>query len=161
MFFLGGVFDVMHQWRYFHHLDVLQLGIEILNFLARVVDFVPLEFGRLQGLTGGHRFVQIRAGGIDFFGEFERGVNTSPGQFAGVVVGRNVQVVLLRHHFDATFTILHVHRPLDVRTTVVFEPQINRYCHVTSPFHLLTHHHPAMAQRGRLAYDRHWPAVPD
>jgi hypothetical protein len=63
---------------HFHHLDVFQFGVEILNFLARVVDFVPLEFSRLQGLAGGHRLVQIRAGRVDFFGEQERRVNTGP-----------------------------------------------------------------------------------
>ena len=95
-----------------------------------VVDLVPLEFRRLEGLTGGHRLVQIRAGGVDFLGEQERRVDTGAGQFAGVVIGRDVQVMLLSHHFDTAFTILNVDRPFNVRAAVVFQPKINRNCHV-------------------------------
>ena len=76
--------DVVHFRCDFHQLDVFQFGVEIFNFLTGVVDFVPLELSRLQGLTGGHRFVQIRAGRVDFFGKQERRVYTGSGQFASV-----------------------------------------------------------------------------
>ncbi len=71
---VGGVFDVVHQGIHFHHLDVLKFGIEILHFLAGIVDSVPLKLGGLQGLTGGHRLVQVGAGGVDLLGEQERRV---------------------------------------------------------------------------------------
>ncbi|MNH48043.1 hypothetical protein D3C79_1115940 [compost metagenome] len=56
-------------------------------------------------------------------------MNTGTGQLARVVIGRDVQFVLLRHHFDATFAVLNIHRPFDVCTAVVFQPQINANCH--------------------------------
>ncbi|MNO62094.1 hypothetical protein D3C76_527650 [compost metagenome] len=119
----------MHDRVYLHDLHVFQFGVEILHFLARIVDFVPLEFSRLQGLTGGHCLVEVRAGRIDFFGKQERRVNAGPGQFAGVVIGRDVQVMLLSHHFDAAFTVFNIYGTFNVRTAVVFQPQINGNCH--------------------------------
>ena len=103
--FFRRILDVVHFRAHFHHLHVFEFGVEVLHFLARVVDLVPLEFRRLEGLTGGHRLVQIRAGRVDFLGEQERRVDTGAGQFAGVVIGRDVQVMLLSDNFDATFTI--------------------------------------------------------
>ncbi|MNV67023.1 hypothetical protein D3C71_1598050 [compost metagenome] len=126
----GRILDVVHFRRDFHHLDVLKFGVEILHFLTRIVDFVPLELGRFQGLTGGNGLVQVRARGVDFLGEQERRMDTRAGQLAGIVVGRDVQVMFLSDHFDAAFTILNVYGTFDVRTAVVFQPQINRNCHV-------------------------------
>ena len=77
----GGILDVVHFWCNFHQFDVFQFGVEILNFLACVVDFVPLKFSRLQGLARGHGFVEVRAGRVDFFGKQERRVNAGAGQF--------------------------------------------------------------------------------
>ena len=59
------ILDVVHHRIHFHHFHVLKFGVEVLHFLARVVDFVPLEFRRLEGLTGGHSLVQVRAGRVD------------------------------------------------------------------------------------------------
>lgn len=42
---VGRVFDVVHQRIHFHHLDVLKRGVEILHFLASIVDPIPLELG--------------------------------------------------------------------------------------------------------------------
>lgn len=55
------ILDVVHHRIHLHYLHVLKLRVEVLHFLACVVDFVPLEFRRLEGLTGGHSLVQIRA----------------------------------------------------------------------------------------------------
>ncbi len=129
MFLERRILDVVHHWIHFHQFDVFQLRVEVLYFLTRVVDFVPLEFSRFQGLAGGHRLVQVRAGSVDFFGEQERRVDTGSGQLAGVIIGRDVQVMLLRHHLNAALTVLHVHGTFNVRATVVFQPQINRDCH--------------------------------
>ncbi len=98
------ILDVVHHRIHFHHFHVFQFGVEVLNFLARVVDFVPLEFRRLQGLTGGHSLVQVRAGRVDFLGEQERRVDTGTSQLAGIVVGRDVQVMLLSDNLDAAIT---------------------------------------------------------
>ncbi|CAM8323347.1 hypothetical protein KLMIMM109B2_28060 [Klebsiella michiganensis] len=57
-------------------------------------------------------------------------MDTGTRQLAGVVIGRDVQVVFLGHHFDTAFTILNVHGTFNVRTAVVLQPQINRNCHV-------------------------------
>lgn len=37
------ILDVIHFRIHFHYLHVFQFGVEVLHFLARVVDFVPLE----------------------------------------------------------------------------------------------------------------------
>lgn len=126
----GGILDVVHFWCNFYQLDVFQLGVEILNFLACVIDFVPLEFSRLQGLARGHGFVEVRAGRVDFFGKQERRVNTGAGQFASIVIGRDVQVVFLSNNFDASFAIFHIYGTLNVSAAIVFQPQINWDCHV-------------------------------
>ena len=65
-------------------------------------------------------------------------MDTGTGQLAGVIVGRDVQVMLLGHHLDAAFTILNVHRPFDVRAAVVLQPQIDWYCHVNYSVKLLS-----------------------
>ncbi len=83
---VGGVFDVVHQGIHFHHLDVLKFGIEILHFLAGIVDSVPLELSGFQGLASGHCLVQVGAGGVDLLGEQERRMNTRAGQFAKVLL---------------------------------------------------------------------------
>ncbi|MNO06788.1 hypothetical protein D3C81_2287270 [compost metagenome] len=57
-------------------------------------------------------------------------MDTRTGQLAGVVVGRDVQVVFLSHHFNAALAVFHVYGTFDVRTAVVFQPKINRNCHV-------------------------------
>gem|GEM_PF-3756838 len=57
-------------------------------------------------------------------------MDTRAGQLAGVIVGRDVQVMLLGHHFDAAFTVLNVHGTFNVRAAVVFQPQIDWNCHV-------------------------------
>ncbi|ABP39893.1 conserved hypothetical protein [Yersinia pestis Pestoides F] len=123
------IFHVVHFRRNFNHFDVFQFGVEIFNFLASVINAVPFELGGFQCLTGGHRFVQVRGRRIDFFGENERGVDTGTGQFAGIVIGWDVQVMVLCHDLNAAFTALHINRTLDVRTAVVFQPQINWNCH--------------------------------
>ena len=41
--------------------------------------------------------VQVGAGGVDLLGEQERRMNTRAGQFAGVVIGRDVQAVSYTH----------------------------------------------------------------
>lgn len=51
--------DVVYHRIHFH---VLKPGVEGLNVLACVVDFVPLKFRRPEALTGGHGLVQVRAG---------------------------------------------------------------------------------------------------
>ena len=134
MLLVGRVLDVVHQRVDLHHLHVLKLRVEVLHFLTGVVDFVPAEFSRLQRLAGGHRLIQVRAGGVDFLGEQERRVDSRAGQLPGVVIGRDVQVMLLRHHLDAALAVLHVHGTFDVRAAVVLQPQIDWYCHITSPF---------------------------
>ncbi|VAM40893.1 Uncharacterised protein [Enterobacter hormaechei] len=132
------IFDVVHLRIHFHQLHILKLRVEVLHFLARVIDSVPFELGRFQGLAGRHRLVQVRAGGVYFLGEQERGVDTGAGQLAGIVIGRDVQVVLLGHHFDTAFTILNVHGPFDVRAAVVLQPQIDWNCHVNYSVTLLS-----------------------
>jgi hypothetical protein len=59
----------MHQRSDFHQFDVLKRGVEILHFLARIIDAIPFELSGFQGLTGGNGLVQIGAGRIDLFGE--------------------------------------------------------------------------------------------
>ncbi len=61
----------MHQGIHFHHLDVLKFGIEILHFSAASLIRYH-ELGGFQGLAGGHRLVQVGAGGVDLLGEQER-----------------------------------------------------------------------------------------
>ncbi len=57
-------------------------------------------------------------------------MDTRAGQLAGVIVGWDVQVMLLCNNFDAAFTVFNVYGTFNVRTAVVFQPQIDRNCHV-------------------------------
>ncbi|MCY1312496.1 hypothetical protein D9M70_629230 [compost metagenome] len=57
-------------------------------------------------------------------------MDTGASQLAGVVVGGDVQAVILRHHLDASFALLNVDRAFDVRAAVIFQPQVNGNCHV-------------------------------
>ena len=88
-------------------------------------------------------------------------MNTRAGQFAGVVIGRDVQVMLLSHHFDTAFTILNVDRPFNVRAAVVFQPKINRNCHGITLHCVVKRHHPGMTQRVGPVTGRRLPAAPD
>ena len=52
--------------------DVFKQHIEIFNLLARIVDFIPLDLCAFQRLAGGYRFVEIWAGAIKLFFNYER-----------------------------------------------------------------------------------------
>ncbi|MNG09746.1 hypothetical protein D3C84_931760 [compost metagenome] len=103
------VFDVVHLRGDFHHFDLLQSGVEVLDFLAGIVDAIPLELSTAERLALGYCLVQIGAGGIDFLGEQERGMDPRAGQFAGVIVGGDVHAVVLGDHLDTAFAVLHGH----------------------------------------------------
>ncbi|AAN81835.1 Hypothetical protein c3390 [Escherichia coli CFT073] len=129
MLLSGRILDVVHKRSDSDQLDVIKRDVEVLHFLTGIVDAVKLKFCRFQGLSGGHSFVEIRAGRIDFFGKRKRLVSTGTGQFAGVIVGRDVHIVIQRHHFDATFAPLNVHGTFDIRAAVIFQPEISRNSH--------------------------------
>ncbi|CQR23593.1 Uncharacterised protein [Yersinia enterocolitica] len=57
-------------------------------------------------------------------------MDTGACQLASIVIGWDVQVMILSHDLNAAFTALHINRTLDVRTAVVFQPQIDWNCHV-------------------------------
>ena len=150
-------------WNYAvaHLTGKLEASIEQ-AFLASIVDPVPLELGGFQGLTGGHRLVQVGAGGVDLLGEQERRMDPRASQFAGVVIGRDVQVMLLSDNFDAALAILNVHRSFNVRTAVVFQPKVDWNCHNSfSIFTSLMRHRLAVTVPSCPTPDRHQPAVPD
>lgn len=82
MLLSGRILDVVHKRSDSDQLDVIKRDVEVLHFLTGIVDAVKLKFCRFQGLSGGHSFVEIRAGRIDFFGKRKRLVSTGTGQFA-------------------------------------------------------------------------------
>jgi len=69
------LFDVVHFRRDFYQFHFFHFDVEVFDFVARVVDAIKLQDSLRQRLTGGHRFVQIWAGGIDFLGEQKRRMN--------------------------------------------------------------------------------------
>ena len=81
----GRVLDVVHHRVHLHHLHIFQFGIEVPGLLPGSVDFVSPEPGRLQGLSGGDRLVQIRAGRADFPGKQGRCMDTPPGQLTSLL----------------------------------------------------------------------------
>ena len=87
MLFFCRVFYVVHLGCNFHDLDVLQRGVEVLNFLASVIDFVPFELCFFERLSGCHGLVQIRGGCIDFFCKNKRRMNARAGQLSSIVIG--------------------------------------------------------------------------
>ncbi|MNL65309.1 hypothetical protein D3C87_1896240 [compost metagenome] len=80
--FLGGVLDVVHFRSDIHHLDVLEQSAVALDFVAIVVNAIPLELGTLKGLAHGHSLEQVDRGGIDLLGEHKRRVNPCACQLA-------------------------------------------------------------------------------
>jgi len=56
---VGRVLDVEPLWTDRDDLQVVQLGVEVFFLLARVVDLVPLDLDRIEGLATRHRLVLI------------------------------------------------------------------------------------------------------
>lgn len=129
MLLFSGIFNVVHHRVYFHHFHVVQCGVEVFHFLTRIIDAIPFELCLTQGLTGGYSLVQIRAGGIDFLSEKERGMDARPGQLTGVVIRRDVQIMFLGHDFDTAHTVFHINRAFNIRAAVVFQPKVDWDCH--------------------------------
>jgi len=61
------LFAVLHYRGDAHDTDIFKKHVEILHFLARVVDLVPFDLCAFKGLTGAYRLVEIRAGAIKLF----------------------------------------------------------------------------------------------
>ncbi|MNI29719.1 hypothetical protein D3C73_835420 [compost metagenome] len=120
----------MHFRHDAYDLHVLEQNGVVDHLLACVIDAIPLELGAVEGLPLGRAFEQVDAGGIDFLGEHERSVNPCACQLAGVIVSGNGQAMILGQHFDAALTPFNIHRTLDVRAAVIFQPQVNGNCHV-------------------------------
>ena len=59
MLLVGRVLDVEPLWTDRDDLQVVQLGVEVFFLLARVVDLVPLDLDRIEGLATRHRLVLI------------------------------------------------------------------------------------------------------
>jgi hypothetical protein len=51
-------------------------------------------------------------------------VHTRAGQLAGVAIGRNVDTVIERNHFNAAFTASNGNGTLDVRAAIVLDPHV-------------------------------------
>lgn len=154
VFFVGGVFDVVYQGIYFYYFDVFKFGIEIFYFLVGIVDLVLFEFSGFQGLVGGYCFVQVGVGGVDFFGEQEWCMNMCVGQFVGVVIGWDVQVMFLSYYFDIVFMILNVDRFFNVCVVVVFQLKINRNCYGIIFYCVVKCYYSGMMQRVGLVIGR-------
>ncbi|MNF12415.1 hypothetical protein D3C80_2138890 [compost metagenome] len=57
-------------------------------------------------------------------------MDTRAGQLAGVVVGGDVQAVVLRDHLDGALATSDVDGPFEVGTAVILQPQVNGNSHV-------------------------------
>ncbi|MNN79278.1 hypothetical protein D3C81_1959060 [compost metagenome] len=103
------IFDVVHFRRDLHYLYFFQQDVVVLDFLAIVVDAIKFEFGAFESLACGRSLIEVCAGGIDFFGEYVRSMGPRTGQFSGVVVGGDVDAVVVSDHLDTAFATLHGH----------------------------------------------------
>ena len=84
------------------------------------------------------------------------------GQLTCIVIGRDVQVMFLCHHFDTAYTVFYVNRTFNIRAAIIFQPKVDWNCHNSfSIFTSLMRHHLAVTVPSCPAADRHQPAVPD